>query len=65
MDGMNAVGSVGAGLSQAQFQAEYQMRAMAQEISAIRGVGDAVLQLIQSSVISVDGSVGQNLDVRA
>ena len=65
MDGMNAVGSVGAGLSQVQFQAEYQMRAMAKEISAIRGVGDAVLQLIQSSVVSVDGSIGQNLDVRA
>ena len=64
MAGLNPVGSVGAGLSQAQFQAELQVRAVKREQKVAADLGSAALRLINAAV-STGGEQGYDLDVLA
>lgn len=68
MAGIAAVGSVGAGLNEAQFQVQYQMRVLKEQQDAIKDVGAASLALIRAAFknISAGGSgQGNDLDVLA
>jgi len=50
------------GLSEAQFQAEFQARVASLQKDAIEREGDLALKLIESA--SIDPAVGQQLDIR-
>ena len=64
MDSIASVGSVGAGLSQARFQTEYQVRVLQMQQDLAASLGSAALELIRSAVIS-SGASGHDLDVLA
>ena len=66
MAGIAYVGGVGAGLSQAQFQVQYQGRVLKQEQQSVQTLGNAALELLRSAMtISSSGSVKHDLDVQA
>ncbi|MBI5093873.1 MAG: hypothetical protein HZB26_15720 [Candidatus Hydrogenedentes bacterium] len=64
MAGLSSVGSVGAVLSQAQFQAAVQTRAPKEQRTSADGMGAAALRLIQSSLV-MDQALQRGLDVKA
>ena len=68
MAGIASVGSVGAGLNEAQFQVQYQMQALKDQQNVIKDVGAASLALIRaafSSVNAVASGQEHDLDVLA
>ncbi|HIJ66410.1 MAG TPA: hypothetical protein HPP77_10720 [Candidatus Hydrogenedentes bacterium] len=52
MAGLSAVGGVGAGLSQARFQAEYQVRVLKEQQAVVDDLGSAALKLIKMALSS-------------
>ena len=64
MDGIASVGGVGAGLSQAKFRVEYQVRVLKEQQDVVSDLGHAALKLIRTA-ITANGSMGRDLDVRA
>jgi len=50
MAGVSAVGGVGAGLSQARFQAEYQVRMLKEQQAVVADLGSAALKLIKTAL---------------
>ncbi len=50
MSGMTAVGGVGAALSQARIQADYQVRVLKEQQAATEDLGSAALELIQRAL---------------
>ena len=48
MAGIASVGSVGAGLSEAQFQIQYQVRALKEQQNVAKDLGAAALALMQA-----------------
>ena len=64
MDGLASVGGVGAGLSQARFQSEYQVRVLMKQQSVAADLGSAALELIRTAM-AVGGEMRHDLDVRA
>jgi hypothetical protein len=61
-----SIRDVGAGLSQAQFQMEWQVRVMKEQQRATQSIGSAALDLIRSATASVkQGPVRNDLDVKA
>ena len=63
MAGISAVGSVGAGLSQARFQAEYQVRVLKEQQSVTQDLGNAALKLIKAALST--GPAQNDLDLVA
>ena len=63
MTGVTAVGGVGAGLSEARFQAELQVQALKRQQEVVENVGAAVLDLIQRALSFEPQQY--DLDVRA
>ena len=64
MAGITALGGVGAGLSQAQFQVEYQVRVLKEQQNVAEGIGNAALKLIRAALV-VEPTDGRDLDVIA
>lgn len=64
MAGIASVGSVGAGLSEAQFRVQYQAQVLKEQQSVAESLGNAALRLIQSTLASVQAS-RHDLDVLA
>lgn len=67
MAGLAAMGGVGAGLSQAQFQVRYQGQILKEQGSANSTLGAVALELMQSAmtVQASGGAQGHDLDVKA
>jgi len=64
MDGVASVGSVGAGLSQARFQMEYQVRVLQKQQQVASDLGSAALELIRAALVA-SGAKTHDLDVTA
>ena len=61
-----AVGGVGAGLSQIQFQAQYQATMLKEQQNLAKALGAEALKLIQSATVATtSGAVRHDLDVQA
>lgn len=58
----SSVASVGAGLSQAQFQVERQVRVLKEQQPVTEDLGTAALKLISTAMVSVPG---HDLDILA
>lgn len=70
MSALSAVGSVGAGLSQAQFQVQYQAAALKEQKQVANTLGAVTLELMRSAMsVKVGGDTagaqGHDLDVKA
>ena len=66
MAGISSVGGVGAGLSQAQFQMEYQVRVLKEQQQVAESLGTVALDLIRTVMAVADnGTEGRDLDVSA
>jgi len=60
------VGGVGAGLSQAAFQVQYQVRVLKEQQQVTRALGAIALELMQSAMtVTQDGAQKHDLDVKA
>ncbi len=64
MAGIASLGSVGAGLSEAQFQVQYQVQALKEQQQVAEDVGAASLELIKAAM-STMGQSRNDLDVLA
>ena len=64
MTGLTAVGSVGAGLNQVQFQSARQPQASKDQRPVAQDLGSAVLKLV-TSTLSYSRNLAHDLDVRA
>ncbi len=61
-----SVGGVGAGLSQAAFQVQYQVRVLKEQQQVTRALGAIALELMQSAMtVTQDGAQRHDLDVKA
>jgi len=66
MAGIASMGSVGAGLSQAQFQVAFQARVLKEQIDVSNSLGSKALDLIQAVISSAaSGAESHDLDVKA
>ncbi len=67
MAGIASVGGVGAGLSQAQFQVQYQVAALKDQQRVTKALGAVALELIRSAtaVAADNGAQRHDLDVKA
>lgn len=68
MTGLSAVGGVGAGLSQAQFQMQYQAAVMKEQKQVANTIGAVTLELMRAAMatsIGTSGAQGHDLDVKA
>lgn len=66
MAAITSVGGVGAGLSQAQFQVQYQVRVLKEQQQASKALGAIALDLIRSvTAVAANGAEGHDLDVKA
>ncbi len=66
MAGISSVGGVGAGLSQAQFQMEYQVRVLKEQQQVAESLGTVALDLIRTVMaVTGNGTEGRDLDVSA
>ena len=66
MAGMASVGSVGAGLSQAQFQVQYQVRVLKDQQQVTKALGAEALELMQTALAAMPGGAQKHdLDVKA
>ncbi len=66
MAGISSVGGVGAGLSQAQFQMEYQVRVLKEQQRMAESLGSVALDLIRTvTAVAGNGTEGRDLDVTA
>ena len=64
MTGIASVGSVGAGLSEAQFQVQYQVQVLKEQQHVAEDLGGAALKLIQTALANA-GAPARDLDVLA
>lgn len=64
MDGIASVGSVGAVVSQAQFQVERQVRVLKEQQRVVEDLGTQALKLIQSAVVDTSAA-RHDLDISA
>ncbi len=61
-----SVGGVGAGLSQVQFQAQYQATMLKEQQDVAKALGAEALELIRAATVATSsGSVKHDLDVQA
>jgi hypothetical protein len=66
MTGIASVGSVGAGLSQAQFQVQYQVNLLKDQQKVAKALGAVALDLIRSvTATATSGAQRHDLDVKA
>jgi hypothetical protein len=66
MTGTSGLGGVGAGLSQAQFQMEWQVRVMKEQQRAVATQGTLALDLIRNATIIANaGTESHDLDIQA
>lgn len=67
MTATSGLGSVGAGLSQAQFQMEWQVRVMKEQQRVIASQGTLALDLIRNATVVANktGTESHDLDVKA
>ncbi len=66
MASIASVGGVGAGLSQAAFQVQYQAKVLKEQHQATKALGAIALELMQSAMTVTDaGAQRHDLDVKA
>jgi len=66
MASITSTGGVGAGLSEAQFQVQYQVRVLKEQQNVSKALGALALELIRSSTaVTGAGSEKHDLDVTA
>jgi len=67
MAGITSLGGVGAGLSQAQFQVQYQGRVLKEQQQVTQSLGNAALELLRTAMSSTtySGAAEYDLDVQA
>jgi hypothetical protein len=66
MASIASAGGVGAGLSQAAFQVQYQVRVLKDQQQVTKALGAIALELMQSAMaVTQDGAQKHDLDVKA
>lgn len=66
MAALATVGSVGAGLSQAQFQVQYAVRVLKDQQQVTKALGAVALELLQAALATTpDAAQKHDLDVKA
>ena len=61
-----SVGGVGAGLSQAAFKVQYQVKVLTEQQQVTKSLGAIALELMRSAMtVTPDGSQKHDLDVKA
>jgi hypothetical protein len=66
MANMASIGGAGAGLSQAAFQVQYQVRVLKDQQQVAKALGAIALELMQSALaVTQDGAQKHDLDVIA